>query len=163
MAKANNTVDVVLIGGGIMSATLGSLISLLEPTWTIEIFERLDDVALESSNPWNNAGTGHSGFCELNYMPDPSDGSKAETIAAQFVVTRQWWTHLAERGLITPDAFLRSVPHMTVVFGDDDRAYLRARHRTLSASPLFRCSPTMPGRFSVGIEPRPVARVPTSG
>ncbi|NMO01525.1 malate:quinone oxidoreductase [Gordonia sp. TBRC 11910] len=129
--------DVVLIGAGIMSATLASLIGRLQPDWDIVILERADAAATESSDPWNNAGTGHSGFCELNYMPDPSDGSKAETIAAQFVVTRQWWTHLAERGLITPDAFLRSVPHMTVVFGDDDRAYLRARHRTLSASPLF--------------------------
>ena len=104
MAKANNTVDVVLIGGGIMSATLGSLISLLEPTWTIEIFERLDDVALESSNPWNNAGTGHAAHCELNYTSERPDGSidisKAVTINEQFEVSREFWNHLVTAGLI---------------------------------------------------------------
>ena len=67
-------IDVVLIGGGIMSATLGTLLKQLEPTWDIQIVERLGDVALESSNPWNNAGTGHSALCELNYTPEKADG-----------------------------------------------------------------------------------------
>jgi len=142
MAKANNTVDVVLIGGGIMSATLGSLISLLEPTWNIEIFERLDDVALESSNPWNNAGTGHAAHCELNYtreLPDGSiDISKAVTINEQFQVSREFWNHLVTAGLIGDQStFLSSTPHMTFVRGEENVDFLRRRHATLVAHPLF--------------------------
>ena len=68
-------IDVVLVGGGIMSATLGALIKQLQPDWSIQLFERLDGPARESSNPWNNAGTGHAGLCELNYMPEAADGS----------------------------------------------------------------------------------------
>ena len=142
MAKANNTVDVVLIGGGIMSATLGSLISLLEPTWTIEIFERLDDVALESSNPWNNAGTGHAAHCELNYTSERPDGSidisKAVTINEQFEVSREFWNHLVTAGLIGDQStFLSSTPHMTFVRGEKNVDFLRRRHATLAAHPLF--------------------------
>lgn len=73
--------DVVLIGGGIMSATLGSMLAVLEPNWRIVLLEKADELASESSDPWNNAGTGHSGYCELNYMPNPENGSKAASIA----------------------------------------------------------------------------------
>lgn len=100
---AHDDADVVLIGGGIMSATLGSMLSILEPEWRIVLLERADALATESSGPWNNAGTGHSGFCELNYMPDPADGTKATGIARQFHLSRQWWYYLAENGLLEPD------------------------------------------------------------
>ena len=129
--------DVVLIGAGIMSATLGSMLAVLEPEWRITILERATTVAAESSDPWNNAGTGHSGFCELNYMPDPGDGGKAASIAAQFHLSRQWWAHLAAEGLVDPAAFIHTAPHMDVVFGDRDVAYLRRRFDTLSCDPLF--------------------------
>ena len=129
--------DVVLIGGGIMSATLGSLLSMLEPDWRIVLLERADALAVESSGPWNNAGTGHSGFCELNYMPDPEDGTKPAELARQFQLSRQWWAYLAELGLLDPDTFIHSAAHMDVVFGHRDVAYLRQRHRTLSAEPAF--------------------------
>lgn len=82
--------DVVLIGAGIMSATLGTLINQLEPTWSIGLFENLDKAGEESSSPWNNAGTGHSALCELNYAPAAADGSvdptKAVGINEQFQI-----------------------------------------------------------------------------
>lgn len=129
--------DVVLIGGGIMSATLGSLLAVLEPGWRIVVLERADALATESSDPWNNAGTGHSGFCELNYMPDPTDAAKPAAIASQFHLSRQWWSHLANAGLLEPDTFIHIAGHMDVVFGERDATYLRHRFQTLSMNPLF--------------------------
>jgi malate dehydrogenase (quinone) len=129
--------DVVLIGGGIMSATLGSMLSMLEPDWRIALLERTDALAVESSGPWNNAGTGHSGFCELNYMPDPEDATKPAAIARQFHLSRQWWSYLVEHGLLDPDTFIHSAPHLDVVFGAHDVDYLRRRHSTLAAEPAF--------------------------
>ena len=55
-----------------MSATLGTYLQELEPEWDIHLYERLDQVAQESSNAWNNAGSGHSAFMEMNYTPDAS-------------------------------------------------------------------------------------------
>ncbi|MBA0046938.1 malate:quinone oxidoreductase [Mycobacteroides sp. LB1] len=129
--------DVVLIGGGIMSATLGSMLSILAPEWRIVLLERADALATESSDPWNNAGTGHTGFCELNYMPDPADGAKPTAIARQFHLSRQWWSYLADNALLDPDAYIHSAAHMAVVFGRDDVDYLRRRYETLSADPMF--------------------------
>ncbi|MGN7781659.1 malate:quinone oxidoreductase [Mycolicibacterium sp. 22603] len=129
-------VDVALIGGGIMSATLGAMLALVQPDWRVVIVERADDIATESSHPWNNAGTGHSGYCELNYMPDPADGDTAAAVAAQFAASRRWWAHLVDTGLITP-GFMTTTPHMDVVFGDRDIAYLRRRFDTLRALPAF--------------------------
>ncbi|TDH20357.1 malate:quinone oxidoreductase [Mycobacteroides franklinii] len=129
--------DVVLIGGGIMSATLGSMLSVLAPEWRIIVLEKASALATESSGPWNNAGTGHTGFCELNYMPNPANGEKAATIARQFHISRQWWAYLADTGLLQPDAFIHSAAHMDVVFGRRDVDYLRRRYETLSAEPMF--------------------------
>jgi malate dehydrogenase (quinone) len=95
----------VLVGAGIMSATLGALLRRLEPDWSITLVERLDAVAAESSSPWNNAGTGHSALCELNYTPEMPDGSiditKAVRINEQFQVTRQFWAYAIENGILT--------------------------------------------------------------
>jgi malate dehydrogenase (quinone) len=131
------TADIVLIGGGIMSATLGAMLAELAPERRIVIIERAAGVASESSQAWNNAGTGHSGFCELNYMPDPSDGTAATTIAEQFQLSRRWWDRLAARGLLDQSTFLHTAPHMDVVFGDRDIEYLRRRFETLRGDPLF--------------------------
>ena len=133
----SDTVDVLLIGGGIMSATLGAMLSTLEPGWRIVLAERASDIATESSDPWNNAGTGHAGYCELNYMPDPTDGSSAAAISRQFHLSRQWWAQLVEQGMLDSGVFLHGTPHMDVVFGERDVAYLRRRFETLSAEPLF--------------------------
>jgi len=134
--------DVVLIGGGIMSATLGTMMQQLEPDWTIEMFERLNDVAQESSNGWNNAGTGHSSLAESNYTPQSSDGEvkigKAIDIYEQFQVSRQFWAYLVERGLIEdPSTFINSVPHMSFVSGHSNVDFLRKRYQLLRTSPLF--------------------------
>ena len=135
-------VDVCLIGGGVMSATLGALIKQLEPRWSIQVFERLSDVALESSNPWNNAGTGHAALCELNYMPEAPDGSveasKAVAINEQFQVSRQFWSYLVENHLIgDPKSFINPTPHMTFVWGEKNVEYMRKRMAVLRDEPLF--------------------------
>ncbi|WP_083913524.1 malate dehydrogenase (quinone) [Nocardia concava] len=132
-----DVLDVVLVGGGIMSATLGAMITTRHPDWSMVLLERLDRVAGESSDPWNNAGTGHSGFCELNYMPDPADAGKASEIAAMFGQSRRFWADLAERGALADTGFVTATPHMDVVFGDRDVAYLRQRYQTLRALPPF--------------------------
>lgn len=135
-------VDVVLIGGGIMSATLGILLSELQPDWKIVVYERLPDVALESSNAWNNAGTGHAALCELNYMPEGPDGdldpAKAIAINEQFQQSRQLWSSLVDEGVLSePRTFINSAPHMTFVRGEKDVAYLRKRYELLAKEPLF--------------------------
>src|ERR1700754_2098574 len=120
----DQVVDVLLIGAGIMSATLGVLLKELQPDLTVEIFERLDGAAAESSDAWNNAGTGHSAFCELNYTPEKPDGSvdvsKAIKIAESFEISRQLWTYLVEKELVkSPENFIRSIPHMSFVWGEE--------------------------------------------
>lgn len=145
MSRNNNTTTsgVVLIGAGIMSATLGMMLKELQPDITIEIFERLDTAAAESSDAWNNAGTGHSAFCELNYTPEREDGSidisKAVKIAESFEVSRQFWAYLIEHNLITvPENFIRSIPHMSFVRGEANRAFLKKRHAALTENHLFK-------------------------
>lgn len=136
-------VDVLVIGGGIMSATLALLLRQLEPQWTIEMVERLDKVAEESSNGWNNAGTGHSALCELNYTPvNKADGlveiKKAIEINEQFQVTRQFMSHQIKAGMLhDPRSFINSTPHMNLVWGDANVAFLHKRWQALGASPLF--------------------------
>jgi malate dehydrogenase (quinone) len=139
---SEESVDVVLIGGGIMSATLGSLISRLEPDWSIRVFERLGEVAQESSNAWNNAGTGHAALCELNYMPENPDGTvdaaKAISINEQFQISRQYWAYLVSTGALPePHNFINSTPHMTFVKGEANIEYLRKRVEALKDQPLF--------------------------
>lgn len=135
--------DVVLIGAGIMSATLGMLLKELEPGLTIAVFERLDVAAAESSDAWNNAGTGHSAFCELNYTPQKQDGSvdikKAVNIAEQFEVSRQFWSYLVENNIISnPHEFIQSVPHMSFVWGEENVDYLKKRYKALQQCHLFK-------------------------
>lgn len=138
----SETVDVALIGGGIMSATLGTLLKQLQPDWNIVVCERLSEVAQESSNAWNNAGTGHAALCELNYMPEGKDGSvdpaKAVAINEQFQQSRQLWSSLIERGILDePSTFISATPHMTFVQGEKDVAYLKKRYEALKTQPLF--------------------------
>ena len=136
------TTDVVLIGAGIMSATLGALIRRLQPDWSIEIFERLSGPALESSDAWNNAGTGHSALCELNYSPQTADGgvdiSKAISVNSKFQVSRQFWSFAVENNLLgDPAEWIRPVPHMSFVRGAAHSEYLQKRYDILSKHPLF--------------------------
>lgn len=131
----------MLVGAGIMSATLGALLRRLQPEWSLTFVERLDAVAAESSSPWNNAGTGHSALCELNYTPQRADGSidisKAVRINEQFQVTRQFWAHAVENGILTDRSFLTRIPHASFVRGAQRVDYLRRRRDALAANPLF--------------------------
>ncbi len=141
-AQVTAKVDAVLVGTGIMSATLSALLRRLEPSWSITVIERLDGAAAESSDPWNNAGTGHAGLCELFYTPQLPDGSiditKAVRVNEQFQVTRQFWAYAAENGML-PDVrgFLNPVPHVSFVQGAERVDYLRRRRQALAGNPLF--------------------------
>ena len=135
--------DVVLIGGGIMSATLGTMLHELNPNLKIVIFERLGRFARESSAAWNNAGTGHSAFCELNYTPQNEDGSidisKAESIAEQFEISKQFWSYLlTKKHIENPKDFINSCPHMSLVFGQPHVDFLKKRHDKMIQSELFK-------------------------
>jgi malate dehydrogenase (quinone) len=130
--------DVVLIGAGIMSATLGTVLRELEPSLTIAMFETLKDCAQESSAGWNNAGTGHAANCELNYTPQLPDGSvdisKALEVNTEFDISRQLWSYLVGKGAIPdPRAFIHPCPHMSFVWGPENIAFLRARYKEMSA------------------------------
>ena len=135
--------DVVLIGAGIMSATLGVLLKKLHPDFQIKIYERLNVVAGESSDAWNNAGTGHSAYCELNYTPLSEDGSvdirKAVKIAESFELSREFWSYLIRnKCLKTPSSFIQNVPHMSFVWGKENVSYLKKRQEALIKNPLFK-------------------------
>lgn len=142
MSNRQTKKEVILIGAGIMSATLGSLLKELVPDWNITVYEKLPNAGEESSNEWNNAGTGHSALCELNYTPEKSDGSidttKAINVNEQFQVSKQFWTYLVENNLITnPEDFIMPLPHISFVHGEDDVSYLKKRFKALSDNPLF--------------------------
>lgn len=135
--------DLILIGAGIMSATLGMMVKELYPDLTIHVYERLDKVAAESSDAWNNAGTGHSALCELNYTPAREDGSvdisKALQIAESFEISKEFWSYLVESGYITDSQrFISSIPHMSFVWGAENVAYLKTRFETMKNVPLFK-------------------------
>ncbi|MCF5627782.1 malate dehydrogenase (quinone) [Pseudomonas syringae] len=141
-AAETKKVDVLLVGGGIMSATLAVWLNELEPSWSMEMVERLDGVAEESSNGWNNAGTGHSALAELNYTPEDKNGnvdiSKAIEINEAFQISRQFWSWQVKTGVLKdPRSFINSTPHMSFVWGDNNIQFLRKRYAALQASPLF--------------------------
>ena len=130
--------DVVLIGAGIMSATLGVLLKELEPSLTITMFEALEDCGLESSQAWNNAGTGHAANCEMNYTPERPDGSvdisKALEVNVEFDLSRQLWSYLVGKGAIAdPRSFIHPVPHMSFVQGADNVSFLKKRFEAMTA------------------------------
>ena len=135
--------DVVLMGAGIMSATLGIILKELDPTITIQIFERLDQAGLESSDAWHNAGTGHAAYCELNYTPQKADGSvditKAIKISEQFEVSKEFWSYLVEQKYLpNPGEFISPMPHMSLVWGQANVDFLRKRYELLQGNPLFK-------------------------
>ncbi|AOM81444.1 malate:quinone oxidoreductase [Salisediminibacterium beveridgei] len=143
MTTKQTKTDVVLIGAGVMSATLGSLIKELQPDWDVHVFEKLDSAAQESSNEWNNAGTGHSALCELNYTTELDDGSisidKAVDVNEQFQVSRQYWSYLVKKERLRhPESFIRPIPHISFVQGEDGVAFLRKRYESLLFNPLFK-------------------------
>jgi malate dehydrogenase (quinone) len=134
--------DVVLIGAGIMSATLGTVLKELEPSVSITILETLEDCGQESSQAWNNAGTGHAANCELNYTPERKDGSidisEALKVNTEFDLSRQLWSYLTRKGAIAdPRSFIHSCPHMSFVWGRDNVPFLRKRFQAMTASHCY--------------------------
>jgi malate dehydrogenase (quinone) len=134
--------DVILVGAGIMSATLAVILKELDPSLKVEMYEVLGSEAQESSNAWNNAGTGHAALCELNYTPEKSDGSidisKALQVNTEFDLSRQFWSYLVKRGAIKdPQSFIHPVPHCSFVRGSENVAFLKKRFGALSAHPLY--------------------------
>lgn len=137
-----NLPDVALVGAGIMSATLAVILKELDPAIKIELYEVLGSPAQESSDAWNNAGTGHAALCELNYTPEECDGSidisKALQVNTEFDVSRQFWAYLVQKGAIRdPQSFIHPVPHMSFVRGPENRVFLKKRFEALSAHPLY--------------------------
>ena len=142
MSDIRMNTDVILIGAGVMSATLGSLLKELAPEWKIKVFEKLGSAGEESSNEWNNAGTGHAALCELNYTSEKPDGSidisKATKINEQFQLSKQFWSYLVKSNLIrNPQKFIMPIPHMSLVQGEKNVSYLKNRFKALSQHPLF--------------------------
>lgn len=142
MSSIQKKQDVILIGGGIMSATLGALLKELVPGWEITVFERQASPGEESSNEWNNAGTGHSSLCEINYTVEQPDGSvdisKAIKVNEEFQVSKQFWSYLINSGLIrNPRDFIVPLPHMSLLQGEQNVAFLKKRFEVLSQNPLF--------------------------
>ncbi|MEK4538137.1 malate:quinone oxidoreductase [Peribacillus sp. FSL K6-1552] len=142
MSNRQTETDVILIGAGVMSATLGTLLKELVPDWKITVFEKLADAGEESSNEWNNAGTGHSALCELNYTVEKPDGSvdisKAIKINEQFQLSRQFWSYLVNSNLIgNPQDFIMPLPHLSYVHGEENVKFLKNRFEAMSNNPLF--------------------------
>ncbi|MGB3775972.1 MAG: FAD-dependent oxidoreductase, partial [Leeuwenhoekiella sp.] len=143
--KSQHTVpeyDLICVGGGIMSATLALLAKLLDPSLKVLILEKLDSVAQESSAAWNNAGTGHSALCELNYTPQDEDGNvnieKAIDICNQFEISKQFWSFLVRQNLLKdPSSFISSVPHHSWVTGKDNADYLEKRYHKMQEHFMF--------------------------
>lgn len=142
MTETNKEYDLICVGGGIMSATLALILKLTDPDLKIIIFERLDRVAEESSKAWNNAGTGHSAFCELNYTPQDKNGnidiSKAIDIFQQFERSKQFWSYLVSQNLIEdPQSFIHSIPHHAWVRGEKDVEFLKRRYKEMTSHFMF--------------------------
>ncbi|WP_082252898.1 malate:quinone oxidoreductase [Bacillus sp. FJAT-27251] len=142
MSNMTKKTDIILIGAGVMSATLGSLLKELAPEWEIKVFEKLEKAGEESSNEWNNAGTGHAALCELNYTTEKEDGSiniaKAVKVNEQFQVSRQFWSYLVNSNLISnPQDFIMPIPHMSFVEGEKNVRFLKNRFKALTKNPLF--------------------------
>lgn len=137
----NKEYDLICVGGGIMSATLALMAKLLKPEMNILILERLQAVAMESSAAWNNAGTGHSALCELNYCPEIKDGvdiKKAVDICSQFEMSKQFWSFLVTKGFIKdPSTFIKHVPHHSWVTGKDNTDYLEKRYHAMKSHYMF--------------------------
>ena len=142
MENNQNEFNVALIGAGIMSATLGVMLQKLMPFATITIYERLTEVGAESSNAWNNAGTGHSGFCELNYTPEKEDGtidiSKALKIASSFERSKEFWSFIVQNSMIPSDVpFINDIDHMSFVWGDKNVEFLKNRYEAMTKYAIF--------------------------
>ena len=143
MHESLNKTDCLIIGGGVMGLTLASLIKELDPSMKIDLYEKLNNVGLESSEALNNAGTGHAGYCELNYTPMSNDGKinikKALEINSKYEVTLQYWSYLSGKyKSFDPKKFIHLAPHISLVFGDANIRFLKKRYSLLKKHHLFK-------------------------
>tara|TARA_B100000674_G_C37882030_1_gene934793 strand:- start:67 stop:1554 length:1488 start_codon:yes stop_codon:yes gene_type:complete len=134
--KNKDFYDAVLIGAGIMSATLAVLMLEVLPDIKILIIEKLSTSGKESSGVFNNAGTGHAANCELNYTPLNSKGiidiDKAIFINNSFEKSMELWAYLYSKGIIDASKFLRFTPHISFVSGEKNVNFLQKRFKLLS-------------------------------
>ncbi len=136
--------DVILIGSGIMSATLAVMLKRLDPRLRIQMIEITSELAQEASNGWNNAGTGHAGICELSYTPARDAGggvsiSRALHIFEQFEHSKQFWGSMTAEGMMgEPADFIHAVSHQCFVKGADDVSFLHDRHVAMKEHHFFR-------------------------
>ena len=135
--------DVILIGSGIMSSTLGAMLKELDPSLRVQLYEMTEEFAQEASNGWHNAGTGHAGICELSYTPNYGpdgevDVAKAIEIFHQFEHSKQFWGHAARTGMVeNTEEFINPVPHISFVYGQEQVDFLRSRHKNMQAHHFF--------------------------
>ena len=134
--------DVVLIGGGIMSATLAALLEVVAPQWSITVFEsaagrrrrelaRLEQRRHRPRRPVR---------AELHARRARRPGGPGQGRHDQRAVPGLPPVLVApgRAGLTgAPKEFINPVPHVSFVTGEDGRAYMRARHEALAAQPLF--------------------------
>lgn len=143
MTKSNDQhKDIVVIGAGVIGTSVATVLSKVSPNWNIDMYERLDEAGIESSNEKNNAGTGHAALCELNYTVQQKDGSidasKAEEINEQFELSKQFWGNLVKNGDISnPEEFIQPLPHISFVMGPTNVEFLRKRYEKLKTIPMF--------------------------
>jgi len=136
--------DVVLIGGGIMSANLGAMLKRLDPRLSIQMIEVGPELACEASEGSNNAGTGHAGICEISYTPSRDSSGKvpidrALHIFEQYEHSKQFWGYAAASGMAgDPAEFMHAVPHVCFVKGAEDVDFLKARHAAMRKHHFFR-------------------------
>ncbi len=136
--------DIVLVGSGIMSATLAAMLKRLDPRLRIQIIEVTPELAREASDGWNNAGTGHAALCEISYTPERNSSGKvpigrALHIFEQFEHSKQFWGYAATSGMAgDPAGFIHSVPHVCFVKGEEDVGFLHARHAAMTEHHFFR-------------------------
>ena len=137
----NSYFDAVLVGAGIMSSTLALLISEVLPDIKFLIIEKLNAPGSESTGAFNNAGTGHAANCELNYTPLDEKGNlkidKALSINRSFETSMSLWASLYEAGKIDIKKFLKFIPHISFVSGQDNISFLKKRFQKMTENPEF--------------------------
>ncbi len=136
------SIDILLVGTGAMSSTLGILLKQLDPSLNMIMVERLESIAQESTNAWMNAGTGHAAYCELNYTPQQADGNikldNAYSVNSKFEISLQFWSYLVEQKILpAPESFINPVPHISFVWGEANVEFLRKRFQQLGQHHLF--------------------------
>jgi malate dehydrogenase (quinone) len=62
---------------------------------------------------------------------------KAISIAESFEVSRQFWAYLVQQNKVCTENFIKSIPHLSFVWGEKMSNYLKTRFEVLQANPLL--------------------------